>query len=260
VPPPMRKVRLTMLGATRELDLPVPGGQGSLVNVLPAARKLTHEMMSLSTRREAERGLKVSCKAACGACCRQLVPISVVEAKSLAAVVAKMPKPRRDAVLRRFEVALAKLEASGLLPPISSEPRTALVSAEEGDEAAAWDDVSHRYFALQIACPFLEKESCSIYEDRPVICREYLVTSDPALCGSIDGGARSVPRPTFPSRGLAVAAERLDGVPPSSIPLTLALEWAEARGHELAATHTGTEMMNAFLDSLVWGEELDDVE
>lgn len=260
MPPPTRKVRLTMLGASRELELPVPGGQGSLVNVLPAARKLTKEMMSLSVQREADRGHSVSCRAGCGACCRQLVPISVVEARSLAQVVAKLPRPRREVVLKRFAAALAKLEQSGLLPPRAGEPRTALLSRVEGDEATVWADVSRRYFELQIACPLLEKEKCSIYDDRPLVCREYLVTSDPELCSSIDGGVRPVPRPAFPSRGLAGAAERLDDLPPASIPLVLALEWAEARGDELAATHTGSEMLDAFLGSLVWGEELDDVE
>jgi Fe-S-cluster containining protein len=31
-------------------------------------------------------------------------------------------------------------------------------------------------------CPFLEDESCSIHPDRPLVCREYLVTSPAELC------------------------------------------------------------------------------
>lgn len=37
-------------------------------------------------------------------------------------------------------------------------------------------------FHLGSPCPFLEAESCSIYEDRPLSCREFLVTSDKHLC------------------------------------------------------------------------------
>jgi hypothetical protein len=34
-----------------------------------------------------------------------------------------------------------------------------------------------RYFLQGVACPFLEAESCGIHPDRPLACREYLVTS-----------------------------------------------------------------------------------
>ena len=40
--------------------------------------------------------------------------------------------------------------------------------------------LGREYFQLGIPCPFLEEESCSIYHDRPITCREYLVTSPPA--------------------------------------------------------------------------------
>lgn len=252
-----RRVRLPIWGGQREIDLPVPGGQGSLLTVLPAARKLTYEMMRLSEEREAAEGRRVSCKAGCGACCRQLVPISLVEAKSLATTVEKLPPARREAIKRRFQAALARLEGAGLLLAKSKEPRTALLSdAAEGE--STWEDASRRYFDLQIACPFLENESCGIYEDRPLICREYLVTSDPALCNSIDAGASAVPRPAFPSRAMAFAAETLDDLPGTSVPLVLSLEWAAARGNQLGTGHTGEEMLEVFLDSLVWGEEIDD--
>ena len=84
-----------------------------------------------------------------------------------------MPEPRRTEVRARFADAVAKIEAAGLLP-----------------EARAFDSLPDeqylalhpRYFALQIACPFLEDESCSIYSQRPLVCREYLVTSPAEYC------------------------------------------------------------------------------
>jgi len=38
------------------------------------------------------------------------------------------------------------------------------------------------YFYEGVACPFLEEESCSIHPDRPLSCREYLVTSPAEYC------------------------------------------------------------------------------
>lgn len=45
-----------------------------------------------------------------------------------------------------------------------------------------------RKLRLGVACPFLEKESCSIHRDRPLVCREYLVTSPPAACAEPGSG------------------------------------------------------------------------
>ena len=61
------------------------------------------------------------------------------------------------------------------------------------------------YFALGIPCPFLEEESCSIHPDRPLVCREYLVTSPAELCaGPTQEGVTPVPVPkvSLAARGL----------------------------------------------------------
>ena len=42
--------------------------------------------------------------------------------------------------------------------------------------------LSIEYFKFGIACPFLEDESCSIHPDRPMACREYLVSSPAENC------------------------------------------------------------------------------
>ena len=87
------------------------------------------------------------------------------------------------------------------------------------------------YFRLGIACPFLEDESCSIHPDRPIACREYLVTSPPRI-------ARAPrPRPSAASPCLGQASEALRKVGSSSgapwVPLSLALEWAEGHPDDL---------------------------
>jgi Fe-S-cluster containining protein len=40
------------------------------------------------------------------------------------------------------------------------------------------------YFRLRIACPFLEDESCSIHPERPLVCRQHLVTSPSKQCSN----------------------------------------------------------------------------
>ena len=58
---------------------------------------------------------------------------------------------------------------------------------------------------MGVPCPFLEDESCSIHPERPLVCREYLVTSPAALCaGPTQEGVTpvAVPKVSMAARGL----------------------------------------------------------
>src|SRR6185295_18155103 len=126
-----------------------------------------------------KEGRSVSCGAACGACCRQIVPLSAVEARHVAAVVAAMPEARQEEVRARFAAVQRAVREAGVL---------AGVRRDTPDKA-----VTARYFALGMACPFLVDESCSIYEDRPLICREFVVSSPAENCKNADAhGVRSL--------------------------------------------------------------------
>lgn len=248
------KVRLPLLGGDREVTLPVPGGKGALTMVLPAARKLSKASMDASVESERAEGRHVTCKSGCAACCRQLIPVSLIEARALMTIVEKMPTAKRDAIERRFAASLARIEEAGLAPKPGREPRTSLLSDVAGDVRDQWNDVNDRYLALDLACPFLERERCVVYEDRPFVCREHMVTTDPAAC-TTGVGARAVPRPAYLTRALAKTVEALDGIMPSSLPLLFAPEWLAARGSELGKDHDGAEALAVLVESLDWYEE-----
>ena len=117
-------------------------------------------------------------------------------------LIETMPAPRREELTRRFVAASDALTQAGL--------RNRLL--DPGQRTGLSDrDLSTAYFALGIACPFLEEESCSIHADRPLVCREYLVTSPAELCaGSAQEGVTPVPVPktSLAARGLDEAARR----------------------------------------------------
>jgi Fe-S-cluster containining protein len=150
------------------------------------------------------------------------VPISETEAHALAALVGAMPEPRRTTIQRRFADIRGRLEETGMLDLLQRR--------------AAWTDeefrqVRNEYLGLGIPCPFLEEESCSIHPDRPVTCREYLVTSPAENCqcptaDSID----LVPLAAKVWTALARFDAPADGARFLRwVPLVLAPEWA--KGH-----------------------------
>lgn len=206
----------------------VPAGTTRLRVMLPVIQSLADGMVSLAVKTVEDRGKTISCKKGCGACCRQLVPITEVEARRIGEVVADLPEPRRSAVRERFAQARRKLQEAGMLDRLLARTQW---SADE------FQRVGLEYFHLGIPCPFLEDESCSIHADRPITCREYLVTSPAQNCArptaqNIDW----VPLAVKVWRELA----RFDPTPPDApylrwVPLVLAPEWATEHHDELPA-------------------------
>jgi len=205
-------------------QITVPNGPVAATAVLPALQGLVNAVVGA-----AERDKAISCRKGCGACCRQLVPISRTEGEALLALVEAMPKERRKAVRARFAAAEAAITTAGL--------------AERG--ARSDREISVAYFATGVPCPFLEDESCSIHPDRPLVCREYLVTSPAELCaGPQQKGVTPVAVPK-----LSLAAQRLQDESESWFPLALLMAWSR-KPRTPAKRRPGTECVQRFLRAL----------
>lgn len=245
------RIHLDMLGELRVFPVLIRLGRRSLLDLLPPARELTEQAAAVAVAQARDRGEQISCRAGCGACCRQLVAISVLEALALAELVATLPPAARERVRARFGDAVHRLESAGLLDPAAPKGQRVLTIEVAGERRAVVDALARRYFAERIPCPFLEEESCTIHPDRPVVCREYHVTSPAATCADLYGGAVvSVQPPLHVGDALARVAARVAGTPPSTIPLVLALEWAEANGERLRAPCDGMAVFRAFVEEI----------
>jgi Fe-S-cluster containining protein len=224
-------IELTVPEGTLRATLALPPRPIRLGELALGAMGLSEKLTHLAVERERRDGRTVSCQKGCGACCRQVVPLSPPEAWLIADVVAGMRQPRRDEVLAVFAHAGEVLERSGIDQQLAGRIET--VEQMMG--------LALSYFALGVPCPFLRDESCSIYPYRPSICREYLVTSPPERCGTIDHALVQpgrAPRAVEPiaripvhvrlSEALARLTGKLLGADPEVVPLTLALKWAAA--------------------------------
>jgi Fe-S-cluster containining protein len=221
--PDMLPFQLTLRTGAEELHLQgaVPDAPLALVDLLPMLQELDNLVVAAAEREVEQRGRRISCGPGCGACCRQLVPISEAEAASLAKLVSAMPRKRREKVRRRFADALTTLERHGMIARIHE---LSTVSSIE-----VLRELGLAYFDLGIACPFLEDESCSIHPDRPLVCREYLVTSPPAECST--PAEDRVARVGIPSSVSSFLLTFGDGGEQRSVrwmPLVGTLHWAES--------------------------------
>ena len=77
----------------------VPAEPAPIQAWLPFLQALADKSVDAAEAAAARDGKKISCQKGCGACCRQMVAISLVEARGLAQLVADMPQ-ERQAVIR----------------------------------------------------------------------------------------------------------------------------------------------------------------
>lgn len=212
-------IPLNIAGVEVVLQVDAPAGPTRPRRLLPVFQQITNAIVNVAVKKAEGKGKIISCKAGCGACCRQLVPIAEIEAFHLRDLVEEMDEPRKAEIKTRFTAALEILKSAGFLEMLE-RPRE--LSLEERKT------LGNEYFKLQIACPFLENESCSIHPNRPLSCREYLVTSPSENCARPQNNIEGVDLPAK----VSISVYALDSDPSAKlhkwVPLILALEWANA--------------------------------
>jgi Fe-S-cluster containining protein len=227
-------------GEPMRLALTVPSGPAHVEDLLPVFQGLAEVVVGVGVRRVEQEGARISCRAGCGACCRQPVPVAESEARALKRLVHAMPEPRRTQIRERFAAAVRRLAENGLLGRVRD------TTVKEDMQAMAVE-----YFRLGIPCPFLEEESCSIYPDRPIACREYLVTSPAEECSRpTKERMRVVLLPAQVGRAVRALDRPVAGTSSGWLALVLALEWAENHPEE-PPSGSGPDLLQAFFSNLL---------
>jgi Fe-S-cluster containining protein len=233
------QISLTIAGRPLRMNLEVPAAPTRRRALLPVFRQIADVIVDIAVQQVETEGGRVSCTEGCGACCRQLVPISEPEAHAVRELVLALPEPRRTNVQARFAEARRRLDEAGLLESLLSTERMS---------AAELRALGLAYFRLSLACPFLEDESCSIHIHRPIACREYLVTSPPRHCARPAADTITiVPIPGKVSNAVSRTGATEDGT--RWVALAIAPEWADGREEE--ASRPGRDLLEDFFRQLV---------
>ena len=233
-------VTLTIAATPRQLKISVPDKKTNPDVLLPLLRKLHQMAEDLAVKEVVAKGGKISCTKGCGVCCRQLVPITQWEARYLVAMVRRMPKARKQIYKVRFRDAYRKLEDAHLIERLMDHRLIGENVIQFGLD----------YFRLGISCPFLEDESCSIHTERPLRCREYLVTNPAAECSR--PGKENIQRVNIPgslSKFLAELLSPWTKYPQKWVPLSIIFDWVE-RHPEIAAKRHSKEWIEDALTGL----------
>jgi Fe-S-cluster containining protein len=222
----------------------VPAGQTNLTKILPVIQAFDDSLIATVASQAAGDGHPVSCKAGCGACCRQMVPISIFEAEALAEWIHSLPESQQQQLAQRFHQTLLSFAATGLLDRMVEMSKEDWRVENEVNQRLMRD-----YFYTRIPCPFLQDESCSIHPIRPLVCREYIVVSPAEHC--VDPAIHPVLAPHQPLKLFPILNEmgaKLEHDTRGWIPLVFLFAWMKAGAHPgEAVSGTGPELLYEFV-------------
>ena len=242
-------VVLNVGGRPLEMEMTVPAQPVKPTRMLPLFQMITDAVVDTCCEESAERGREISCKAGCAACCRQAVPVSELEVYRIAELVGEMPEPMQSEVRERFSAAAAHFEETGWFGRMSDHFSRAKGENKELTKIREVD-LGAEYFGDRVDCPFLDNERCLIHNSRPVVCREFVVTSPAENCWSPAAGGVDVLEmkinvsEVLPGMGTA-GRMRSEGF----LPLIRALELAE-KYPEQFAEKTGERWVSEFFGRL----------
>lgn len=241
---------LDVLGEPVDLVINVRNEQARLADIVPLAREVSTRITDKVNEMVRLNGATIPCGKGCSACCNYLVPLAIPEVFRLRQEVFALP------LVRQLLIEQACLSAARRIlderPPASfGEP--ASVHAD-GSAAELLNTASSWYADFKLACPFLYNDICTIYEERPMACREYSVTGSSRACADGAGEPQGIHVPVRMSEVLGRLASELEATNVEGLIMPLALMWAGENPRRDERTWPAPLMVERFIE--IMREEL----
>lgn len=234
---------LDILGESVNFRIGVGQGQSRLADIVPLARVVCTKITDIVVEKAHSEGDYIPCDKDCSACCRYLVPLSVPEAFRLSEEISGAPSYRRDSMRRACFLAAQRV-LNHKPPTLYNAQVTQASSVSPSDMYL----VSSWYASLELACPFLCRGVCTIYEQRPLACREHFIKGSIRACGGGRGTAEMVKMPVQMVSAIAKLASELEDTSIEAIMLPLALAWCEENPERDERTWPAAMIVERFIE------------
>lgn len=206
--------------------------QATMSDLVPAARQFASIISKTIVDNLRAQGRDVTCKKGCDGCCRYMISLAPVEAFRLADEIDNLDEPKRRQTLSRFNQLARKILAT---PP--PEPA-----------AQAIDNWCR---SMDLTCPFLKDHLCQQYQIRPIVCREYIVTTPASHCHQGDTGkSETVIAVPSIAEALVELAGELEQTTGEAVMLPLAIAWAKTYSHRSRRTWPAKHLAQRFVATI----------
>jgi len=236
-------LELDILGEPLNLRIAVGKQQAKLADIVPLARAISTKITNAAVEKTRRENEYIPCRPGCAACCHYLVPLSVPEAFRLVEEALTMPQARRRLMERLWLMAARRILTRK--PP--QTPGHQLTDAS-GDSEIDSGLISNWYRNFKLTCPFLQQRMCTIYDFRPLACREYFVKGSERACGGGCGVAEKIEMPVHIAEVLSRLAADFEGTSVEAVMLPLVLVWHQDNLHRAQQTWPAAAMVERFVE------------
>ena len=235
---------LDILGEPVRFRINVADRHARLSDITPLARALSAKLALAVSDRLRRSGKVVPCCKGCPACCRYLVPLSVPEVFRLRQEVLAMPAEQGKSVLQSCLETAKKI--------LNERPEDSEINElAQTNTQPQISRLSKWYAGLKLPCPFLSNNLCISYEQRPIACREHMVTGSAILCdteGMDEPHIVQIPVSVLECLGELTAELEQSNI--ESVMLPLALPWAQENLERSRRTWPAVIMVEHFIGIL----------
>ena len=234
---------LDVAGKTVQFRIDVAAKQATLADIVPLARRLSTKLAILFLERLRENGQSIPCCKGCSACCSYLIPLSVPEVFRLREELLAMPSSKSSRILKSCVIAAKRI--------LDKSHEDIDANKLTKNNLAQKDEISKWYTSLKLTCPFLSEDLCLLYEQRPLACREHIVTGSAVSC---ETGHRTepnvAPMPVSILEALGLLAAELEQSDVEAVMLPLALPWTQDNLQRSRQTWPAVTMVKRFVGIL----------
>jgi len=195
-------------------------GNARLANIIPAARVICDKITDITTEQIRIQGGNIPCHQKCPACCNYLVSLSVPEVVCFGEEIFHKHKYRPSPILRTYLHAARRI--------IRHRPPNHILesSSNSSNIPSELKALADWYAGLNLICPFLRNGQCTIYEQRPFVCREHFVAGSAKGCRGNYGEAQVIEMPVQMGNVLCRLTKELCDVS-DAVMMPLALAWCD---------------------------------
>jgi len=210
-----------------------------LTDLVKISHRICNILLDSVIDREVANCRDISCKKGCSRCCNYMVSLSSAEAFLLHNHILSLPTKERKSKFHAFLLAARKISANRI--PVTDQSQIS-----ETEELQA---ISNWFNKLNLTCPFLENDACSIYEIRPLVCREHLVLSDPKGCNPLSNISQTiVDIPFSVAEAMMDFCNQIENTENEAVIMPLAMVWANANQDRMNKKYPAALLAEQFVN------------
>ena len=221
----------------------------TMADIVPMARALSAKVYQFMRGKVISTGFSVPCHRGCTVCCYHMICLSVPEAFHLMEEMALVSSDKLKKIMQTCHETAGKVHSQ--IPKIYFLLNE-WIKSEIVDYYMQLMEVSEWYFDQRMACPFLQDNLCTIYDQRPIICSQHLVAGITSPCRFDDtDNILKIEMPISVANVLTELSSKLEHTDLEPVILPCLFEWYEKNNERHKRTWPAPFLVEQFVGLLL---------